>query len=357
MRSSVSVTIVTYNSRRFIARCLESLAAQTVAPAEVVVVDNGSDDGTQDALKSISFPVRLVLNRENQGFAAGQNQAIAHTTGDWVLTLNPDVLLGPTFLEKLMESAAVDDRVGTICGKLLRLNPDLSIPAEPRLDSAGIFFTPNLRHFDRGWNEADGPGFERIEYVFGASGAAALYKREMIDEISCTDGFFDPDFFAYREDADVAWRAQLLGWRALYTPAAVGYHVRRVTPENRKSLPPALNRHSVKNRFLLRIKNITTGVYRQNWWSATLRDALVVGGCLLSEHSSLPAFTDVVRMSRKAWGKRRWIMARRQAPDEDLIRWFSFEPASRPLGCFSTPGQPEGPRTTGQVAVAAQKNS
>ena len=91
----------------------------------------------------------------------------------------------------------------------------------------------------------------------------------MIDDISIQGEFFDPDFFVYREDADVAWRAQLMGWRCLYTPLARGYHVRNVLPGNRRALPPEINMHSVKNRFLMRIKNMTPDLYRRNWLSIT----------------------------------------------------------------------------------------
>ena len=114
-----------------------------------------------------------------------------------------------------------------------------------------------MRHFDRGWHQPDSRYFERMEYVFGATAAAALFRRELIDDISIDGHFFDPDFFIYREDADVAWRAQLQGWRCLYTPRAVAHHVRTVTPGNRRGLPPVINMHSVKNRFLMRIKNVT----------------------------------------------------------------------------------------------------
>lgn len=335
MRSSVSVTIVTYNSARYIGPCLESLFRQTSLPREIIVVDNASSDGTQERLAEWADQVAITSNGSNVGFAVGQNQAIRQTTGEWVLALNPDVILEPGFIERLLESTTLDPRVGTVCGKLLRLHQDLSIPREPRIDSAGIFFTPAMRHLDRGWNQPDGPEFSRTEYVFGATGAAALYRRELIEEVAGTDGFFDPDFFAYREDADVAWRAQLLGWRALYTPAAVGYHVRRVTQDNRSGLPPHLNRHSVKNRFLLRIKNMTGGVYRRFWWSATGRDLLVAGACLVSERSSLAAFLDVARVLPRALAKRRCIMARRQASDEDLAAWFDTSPVSRPLGHYA----------------------
>jgi len=93
--------------------------------------------------------------------------------------------------------------------------------------------------------------FRKMEYVFGASAAAALYRREMIADISEDGRFFDPDFFTYREDADVAWRAQLLGWRCLYTAAPAGYHVRTSVRAIGVRYPAVMNMHSVKNRFLI----------------------------------------------------------------------------------------------------------
>ena len=150
------------------------------------------------------------------------------------------------------------------------------------MDSTGIYFTPMLRHLDRGSQEVDNGHFLNYEYVFGATAAAALYRREMIEDISLDGEFFDPDFFVYREDADVAWRAQLMGWRCLYTPYARGYHVRTVLPGNRRALPAVINMHSVKNRFLMRIKNMTGDLYRRNWFSITARDLLVVCCCLLA---------------------------------------------------------------------------
>ena len=155
------------------------------------------------------------------------------------------------------------------------------------VDSTGIYFNPMLRHLDRGSQEVDNGHYLQYEYVFGATAAAALYRREMIDDISLDGEFFDSDFFVYREDADVAWRAQLMGWKCLYAPYARGYHVRKVLPGNRRALPPEINMHSVKNRFLMRIKNISPDLYRRNWFSITARDLMVVMCCLLWEHTSL----------------------------------------------------------------------
>jgi GT2 family glycosyltransferase len=326
----VSVTIVTYNSGRYIKRCLESVLAQKGPQIEIIVVDNNSTDGTKDILERFEDRCVIVHNSKNLGFAAAQNQAIRLSRGNWVLTLNPDVLLMPYFIQAVLEAGRLDNRIGMVCGKLLAMSPDFDIEARPRVDSTGIYFTPTLRHLDRGSREIDNGHFLKREYVFGATAAAALYRREMIDDVSVDGDFFDPDFFVYREDADVAWRAQLLGWRCLYTPYARGYHVRAVLPGNRRALPREINMHSVKNRFLMRIKNMTFDLYRKHWLAITARDVVVLGCCLLYEHYSLKAFWLLFKSWRKAWAMRKWIMARRRVDDEYIAGWFRFTPVSRP---------------------------
>ena len=175
-----------------------------------------------------------------------------------------------------------DPAVGSVCGKLLGMSSDLTIPKEPILDSTGIVFTPNLRHFDRGSQVPDNGQYEQAEYVFGATGAACLYRRKMMDDIAINGEYLlDSDFFAYREDADLAWRAQLLGWKCFYTPKAVAYHVRHVLPDKRAALPALINMHSVKNRWLMRIKNITGDLYARHFVAITIRDCMVIAGCLL----------------------------------------------------------------------------
>ncbi len=333
-KPSVTVTIVTFNSDRFIRGCLDSVFKQTYPLLDVIVVDNASTDRTRSLLEEYRDRVHAIFNNANVGFAPAQNQAIRASFGDWVLVLNPDTLLAPDFVERLVEAGESDEKVGSVCGKLLRIGQDFVLPEEPRIDSAGIYFTPNMRHFDRGWQERAAGRFDQPEYVFGASAAAALYRREMIGDISLLDGFFDPDFFAYREDADVAWRAQLLGWRCLYTPYASAHHVRRVVPGNRREVPAVLNMHSVKNRFLMRINNVTSGLYRRHWKSVTARDAVIIAGCLFYEPASLPAFWRLLRCLPRAIEKRRQIMSRKRVSDTYLANWFHPEPAAQPAPEF-----------------------
>ncbi len=329
-RDLVTVTVVTYNSGRFIKRCLESVLEQKYPNLEVVVIDNASTDGTVDILEQFTDRCRIYYNDENVGFAAAQNQAISLAHGEWVLTLNPDVLLLPNFIQSLVEAGQLDPKAGTVCGKLLTIRPSFDLPEKDLVDSTGIYFTPMLRHLDRGSQEVDNGPYVNFEYVFGATAAAALYRRQMIEDIAINNEFFDPDFFVYREDADVAWRAQLMGWRCIYTPLARGYHVRAVLPGNRRALPPVINMHSVKNRFLMRIKNMTPDLYKRNWWSITWRDLVVVGACLVREQSSLKAFAYILRNYSRVWRKRQEIMRRRRAKDDYIASWFSFEPVSRP---------------------------
>jgi GT2 family glycosyltransferase len=330
---------VTYNSGRYIRRCLDAVLAQqgpagtprVAQPLEIVVVDNASTDDTREILRSYRKRIRTIYSNENLGFAEAQNRAIRATSTEWVLCLNPDVLLRPGFVRALVEAGEADPETGSVCGKLLSIGPGFKPLDQLRIDSTGIYFTPEMRHFDRGWHERDRQAYETIQYVFGASAAAALYRRRMIDDVAVDGDFFDPDFFVYREDADVAWRAALLGWRALYTPAAVGFHVRTVTPENRRSLPAVINMHSVKNRFLMRVKNATAGLYRRYWLPMTVRDLLVVGGSLVWEPGSAAAWWHVVRCLPRALRRRRAIMSRRRISDEELARWFQFDPAALPL--------------------------
>ena len=151
----VSVTIVTYDSGRFIKRCLESVLSQRYPFKEVIVVDNASTDGTIDILEQFEGRCQVYYNEENMGFAAAQNQAIKLSSGDWVLTLNPDVLLLPNFIQALVDAGQSDSRIGSVCGKLLTMTSHFEIPERPVVDSTGIYFNPMLRHLDRGSQEVD----------------------------------------------------------------------------------------------------------------------------------------------------------------------------------------------------------
>jgi len=341
----VSILITTYNSEKFLKTCLESVLQQDYADREIIIVDNFSADGTRAILQEFErrcvsergARVQVIYNDTNRGFAGGQNQAMAQARGDWLLSLNPDVILKADFLSSLLEAARLvgaaheGKRVGAFCGKLLRWKPGASEERSNVIDSTGIYFLRNLRHLDRGSDEIDRGKYERREYVIGATGAAALYRRAMAEDLSVGGEFFDEDFFAYREDADVAWRAQLLGWSCLYVPEAVAWHVRRVTPERFKQLPDEINRHSIKNRFLMRAKNISAGLYLRLVIPVTARDLLIFGYCVLFNRGLLSGLGLFWSKRKAIREKRRWIQGHRRTSDGELARWFDNKPRSIPV--------------------------
>lgn len=317
MTPLVSIGVVTWNSADEIEACVAAIRQQTHAPIELLVGDNASSDATWAIVERLTSPDERRRFDRNTGFSAAHNALIRQSRGVYYVALNPDVVLEPPFVGLLALALERDARAGSASGKLLRVDPPDTI------DSTGIVMTPAQRHLDRGAGEIDRGQYDRGGDVFGASGAAACYRRTMLEAAAVLGEVFDEDFFAYREDADLAWRAQLLGWTCVYVPAARARHRRRVTPERRTQLPMAINRASVRNRFLLRLKNQTWGHALRFLVPALVRDAQVVGYVLLREWTSAPGLVDVVRMLPRMLRKRRAIMRRRVRPSADIARWFA----------------------------------
>jgi GT2 family glycosyltransferase len=315
---SIAIGIVTWNSAEVIEACLASVRAQSV-PVTLRVLDNASADDTRTRLERQTTAEERVYVDRNLGFSAAHNRLIEATRACALyLCLNPDVVLSPDFIERMAAAFAADAKAGSASGKLLRTDGEVDT-----IDSTGIIMLPSQRHLDRGADQPDTGQFARPEYVFGASGAAACYRRAMLDDVKVAGEYFDEDFFAYREDADLAWRAQLLGWRCLYVPDAIARHGRRVTPERRSALPATINAWSVRNRFLLRLKNQTAGHALRFLLPTLARDLQVVGYVLLKERSSLSALGDVIRLWPRTLAKRRAIMAKRRQPTSETIAWFT----------------------------------
>ncbi|MCJ7668226.1 MAG: glycosyltransferase family 2 protein [Anaerolineae bacterium] len=219
MAGMVSIIIVNWNGKHHLQRCLSAVLAQTYSNFEVILVDNGSTDGSAEFV-SQQFPqVRLIRNAENLGFAKGNNIAFEFAQGDYIATLNNDTQADPHWLSELMKGIEGHPRVGMCASKMLFYHhPHIINSTGINLDRAGIAW-------DRRGGEEDQEGQEELEEVFGPCAGAALYKRQMLEEI----GFFDEDFFAYLEDVDLAWRARLMGWRSLYVPTARVYHLYSAT--------------------------------------------------------------------------------------------------------------------------------
>src|SRR5579884_2387881 len=300
-RLKLSVNIVTFNSAADIEACLTSLDCQTFHNFRIQLLDNASSDDTVQRVGSRNAEV--IRSTKNLGFAAAHNRLIRENQSEFILVLNPDTVLRETFLEEIVRALDGRPDAGSASGKLLRMDGIT-------IDSTGIMMLRSQRHLDRGAGHPDLGQFDTPEDIFGPSGAAALYRRTALEDAAVEGEYFDENFFAYREDADLAWRLRLFGWNSIYVPTAVALHRRRVTPERRTQLPVAINYHSVKNRFLLRINNMTSALYLRDFWRITARDAAVVGYVFLKEWSSAPALGYVLRNLPRLWRKRQTIQKR-----------------------------------------------
>lgn len=303
---SVSIIVVSRDSAADLPLSLASAAAQRGVAVEIVVVDNASSDASREVARGFAPAARLVSMPGNAGFAAAMNAGIAQTSGRYVLALNPDCRLAPDFAATLARRLDARPDAGSASGRILRAEgPDLA--PTPRLDSTGIVFTASGRHFDRGSEEAAEGRYVEEEEVAGVTAAAGFYRREALESAKISTGYFDSDFFLYREDADLAWRLSRLGWKCLYVPGAVAWHRRRNLPDRRRGMPAAANLHSVKNRFLLRINNQSREEFFWTLVPTLARDLVVLGACLTVERSSLPAFSWLWGNRKRLWAKRREI--------------------------------------------------
>ena len=334
---AVDVCIVSHDSAADLPACLAAVAALGHRPLAAVVVDCASADGSvaaadgaRAALAAAGVGLTVEPLAENVGFAAGMNRALALSAGasgdapgdGWVLSLNPDARPAPDYVRHLLARAAAHPglAVGAVTGRLVRAEPGAA--AAPRLDACGMRLTRSWRHLDRGSGEPDDGRFGRAERVFGATGAASLFSRRALDDVAVGGEVFDPRFHSFREDAELAFRLRERGWEVLYEPAARAVHRRWSLPERRREMPPEVNRHSLKNRYLLRLYHQTPGNFWRTLPWALGRDLGALAYALAAERTSLPAYGWLWRHRREILARRRAIQARRTVPARELDRWF-----------------------------------
>jgi GT2 family glycosyltransferase len=299
--NTVSIHIVTYNSAKDIEACLKSVMAQSYPVRQLILVDNASSDGTLERVNRLQLEnVTVVANPTNTGFAAAHNQAIRLSTCDYHLVLNPDVTLHPDYLQVLMEAAEHLLEVGSLTGLLLSKS-QLGI-----VDSAGLTITRSRRAFDRGQGEPVS-GYLTQREVFGVSGAAALYSRKMTESISMDGQFFDEAFFAYKEDVDVAWRAQWAGWKAYCVPGATATHERGWKKGGRAERPLFVRKHSFENRYRLMWKNDRVSRLLLHLPYLLSFELAQLGYLLLKERDLLPAYFRLFRNAKALKRQRRTI--------------------------------------------------
>ncbi len=247
----VTVVVPNWNGKAVIGQCLRSLKKQSL-PADIVVVENGSTDGSAAYIKK-NFPsVELIQLDKNYGFAGGVNRGIEHALeqkADYIALFNNDATADKYWLEKLVKRMQLGPKIGIVTGKLLQQSK-----TAPKIDSTGDQYSTWGLPFPRGRNQTNTGQYNQVEFVFAATGGASLYRAGLFRDI----GLFDEAFFAYYEDVDLSFRAQLAGWQIVYEPGAVAYHQIGATSSK---LGQFTRYHTLKNFYYLYLKNMPAPLF------------------------------------------------------------------------------------------------
>lgn len=212
--SLLSIIIVNWNGKNWLKECLNSLSNQSFKDFEIIIVDNGSTDGSVEFIRSQYPECRLISNNFNKGFARGNNQGIKIAKGKYIVLLNNDAQADPNWLSELVTVAEEDPSIGMVASKIYLYGYQKAI------DNVGHLIYLDGLNRGKGRLEIDHGQYDKKEEALFPSGCAALYRKEMLDEI----GLFDEDFFAYGDDTDIGLKAKLAGWKCVYAPRAIVYH-------------------------------------------------------------------------------------------------------------------------------------
>jgi GT2 family glycosyltransferase len=246
-----SVIIANWNGKKYLKDCLDSLRTQSYKDFKIILIDNGSEDGSVDFLRKNYPEVILKEINRNIGFAAGYNLGFRLALKDenikWIIALNNDTKLDENYLQEIVNCARRHPDAGSIQPRILNFFDPTKI------DCAGITIAKDGTAHNRGFGEKDEGQFEEEKEIFGANAAAALYERSALEKTKQPiENFFDRDFFAFYEDVDLAWRMRLLGYKSYFCPSAKVFHLHSGTAGKFSSFKAF---HLHRNYFFAVIKN------------------------------------------------------------------------------------------------------
>ncbi len=240
----VSVIVVSLEKGPMLARCLDSIVSQAHKALQCFIFLNKADEKLADEWRASYKGFDFVACPDNELYCRPMNKGIARCDGDFILCLNDDVVLSPDYIKYVLEAMGRDKRIGSVSGCLLRED-------KVTLDSTGFLWDRSRKPHDRGYGKKMRPAYKKDGYIFGANGAAAFYRRSMLQAIKHNGEYFDERFGFYYEDLDLAWRAHKQGWLAYYCSSAVAYHRRGGTAHSSGDVGPVYRfmRHKAFTRI------------------------------------------------------------------------------------------------------------
>lgn len=288
-----SVIVPNWNGKKFLKVCLDSLGEQSFKDFEVIVADNGSTDGSVEFIGEHFPEVKLVGLESNRGFSVAVNEGIKQAESEYIALLNNDTETDPRWLAELVDALEKNPDAGLAASRILFMQD------RDRVNSLGIEYRFDGTTADIAYGMRDSQNFQKEREIFGACSAAALYRKALFDDI----GMFDEDFFAYAEDVDISFRAQLKGYRCIYVPTAVVYHHGSATGVRHS---PFNEYHVRRNEVWVLAKNMPDGLLKKHKWKIILGQFWIVlkSPILIFRPGSFRLFW--ARVKGKMDGLRKW---------------------------------------------------
>jgi GT2 family glycosyltransferase len=316
----VSIVLVNKDCGAFVDVVFPSIDAQTYPQVEIVVVDNGSADGSLVQIRRRAAGARIVELGRNAGFSGALNAGVRASRGEYVLSLNFDVVLEPSFVAELVRALQERSDIGWVAGAMRQLGPHGPIDA---IDCNGHYLLRSRYCYGCDPNRPEPAAYEARAEVFGASACAALYRRDMLEHLALDGEIFDEDLFAYFEDIDVDWRAQRAGYRCLFVPAAKGAHMRGGTGLSKRPEVAAL---ALSNRFLVMAKNDDARDVLRDLGPIVRRTLVDIRSHVRRGRGRalVLAAGRIVRLAPKMWRKRRRIR-KIDGAQESPVRRFRIQ--------------------------------
>jgi len=332
----ISVVVLTCNGREHLEECISSLREQTYPRVEIILVDNGSRDGSADYVRE-RFPkgVTIIELPENIGYTGGNNAGIRSAHGEYLAFLNDDTRADPIWLEEMYAALRKDPRRGMAAGKILfYYDPEI-------IDNVGHLIYRDGTFRGRGRLEKDHGQYDRVEEVLAPSGCAFMVRADILDEV----GGFDDDFFIYGDDADLSLRVRLAGWSVVYVPPARILHKYSATTGAYSPFKAFLVE---RNRIWLTVKYFPIGALLCSPFFAALRLLLQAYGVVTGRGAAgkysrqFSAFSLLFILIKahlaalaglpKMWKKRRMIRSRKKVSNREFYRWLrEFSLSAREL--------------------------
>jgi GT2 family glycosyltransferase len=326
----ISVIIVNWNGKHFLEDCLSALRRQTFRDFEIIFVDNGSQDGSANFVRTQFPEVKVLALEKNLGFTGGNIAGYEVATGKLIVLLNNDTEADPRWLEALSEGSRIHLEAGSFASKMMYFD------MRDRIENCGFDVDIAATTVDLGRDQQDSPEWNLPREVFGACGGAVAYRRSMLDHI----GFLDPDLFMIYEDVDLSFRAQLCGYACVYLPQAVVFHRYRSTLKTRPAMQVF---YAQRNIDLVFLKNLPLGLMFR---SAPLRLLYEFGSALYfmrlgAGSAFLRAKLDVLRNMPSVFSKRRAVQRLRVLSTTEFAarmqgsaipsKWRKFFSAGQPV--------------------------